>query len=210
MSFDPANPLIVQSDRTVLLETASEKFDEARDALSMFAELVKSPEHIHTYRITPLSLWNAASLGYNAAKVIEYLTRYGKYPVPQNLVADIEDFTRRYGRLKLVRDGDDLYLKSVDTTLSLEVARQKTVAPFLDGDIVVSESACPVEVGLSEQVDHAVVLAEVEASLDHLGRPILEHAPEVILRPFELVEVLGDQSREPGDGPGWRRRVGVP
>ena len=135
MSFDPANPLIVQSDRTVLLETASEKFDAARDALSMFAELVKSPEHIHTYRITPLSLWNAASLGYDAAKVIEDLTNFGKYPVPQNLVADIEDFTRRYGQLKLIKDGDDLYLKSEDKTLLLEVTRQKSVAPFLDGQI---------------------------------------------------------------------------
>ena len=79
----------------------------------------------------------------------------------------------------------------------------------LDGDIVVSELSCPVEVGLTEQVDHPVVLAEVKASLDHLGRPIFEHALEILLCPFELVEILGDESREPGDGPGWRRRIGV-
>ncbi len=135
MSFDPANPLIVQSDRTVLLETAAPLFDEARDALSVFAELVKSPEHIHTYRISPLSLWNAASLGMDAPRVVEQLTRFSKYPVPQNLVADIEDFMRRYGRLKLIEDGDDLYLTSVDPTLLMEVTRQKSVIPFLDGEL---------------------------------------------------------------------------
>ena len=136
MSFDPANPLIVQSDRTVLLETAAPKFDEARDALSVFAELVKSPEHMHTFRITPLSLWNAASMGRKADEVIEDLTRFGKYPVPQNLVADIQDFMGRYGRLKLVADGDELWLVANDEPLLIEVTRQKSILPFLVGELL--------------------------------------------------------------------------
>ena len=135
MPFDPSNPLIVQSDRTILLETANPLFEEARDALSIFAELVKSPEHIHTYRVTPLSLWNAAALGFTAGKVKEDLDRFGKYPVPENLIADIDDFMNRYGRLKLVAEDDKLMLVSDDYLLLLEVTKQKLVQPFLIGDI---------------------------------------------------------------------------
>jgi DNA excision repair protein ERCC-3 len=134
MPFDPENPLIVQSDRTVLLETANPKFEQARDALSVFAELVKSPEHIHTYRITPLSLWNAAAMGYSAARVKEELNQLGKYPVPDNLIADIDDFMKRYGQLKLVED-DGLWLVSKDLPLLIEVTRQKAIQPFVDGEM---------------------------------------------------------------------------
>src|SRR5690606_22364918 len=82
MSFNPLNPVIVQSDKTILLETHSERFEEARDALSGFAELIKSPEHIHTYRITPLSLWNAAALGWDPDEVKDTLGDLSKYPMP--------------------------------------------------------------------------------------------------------------------------------
>ena len=95
MSFDPTNPLIVQSDRTVLLETANDNFESARDSLSLYAELVKSPEHVHTYRITPLSLWNAAALGLSPEEVKAQLAGFSKYPVPSNLLIDIDDFMSR-------------------------------------------------------------------------------------------------------------------
>ncbi len=131
MSYNPNNPLIVQSDRTVLLETANEKFEEARDALSIFAELVKSPEHIHTYRVTPLSLWNAAALGYTPESIKSQLERYTKYALPTNLLTDIDDFVSRYGRLKLVAEGDELFLISEDETLLEEISRQRLVAPYL-------------------------------------------------------------------------------
>ncbi len=131
MSYNPNNPLIVQSDRTVLLETANEKFEEARDALSIFAELVKSPEHIHTYRITPLSLWNAAALGYTPDDIKAQLTVYTKYALPTNLLTDIDDFVSRYGRLKLIAEGEDLFLVSEDETLLEEISRQRLVAPYL-------------------------------------------------------------------------------
>lgn len=131
MSFHPENPLIVQSDRTILLETASPRFEEARDALSLFAEIVKSPEHIHTYRVTPLSLWNAAALGATPEEVKETLLNLSKYEVPANLNSDVEDFMARYGRLKLVKEGDELFLISEDEALLIEISRQKSVIPHL-------------------------------------------------------------------------------
>ena len=88
-SYDPANPLIVQGDHTLLLETQSARFEAARDAIAPFAELEKSPEYIHTYRITPLSLWNAAAAGLPAAEMAARLQAFAKYPVPGNIVADI-------------------------------------------------------------------------------------------------------------------------
>jgi DNA excision repair protein ERCC-3 len=131
MSYNPKNPLIVQSDRTVLLETANEQFEAARDALSIFAELVKSPEHIHTYRVSPLSLWNAAALGYEPEEIKAQLAEYSKYPLPTNLLDDIDEFMSRYGRLKLIGEDDELYLVSEDDVLLEEISRQKKVMPYL-------------------------------------------------------------------------------
>src|SRR5437870_12432354 len=82
MHYDPANPLIVQGDRTVLLEVDNPRYAEARDALAPFAELEKSPEHIHTYRLTNLSLWNAAAAGMTAPAMLEVLGTYSKFPLP--------------------------------------------------------------------------------------------------------------------------------
>src|SRR5437016_12126260 len=106
MPLNPQNPLVVQSDRTVLLEVQNDYYEEARDALARFAELEKSPEHIHTYRITPLSLWNAAAAGETAAGMIALLIEYGKYDLPDNVRLDILDYVSRYGRLKLFKADD--------------------------------------------------------------------------------------------------------
>src|ERR1700757_2571025 len=103
MNYDPANPLMVQGDRSILVEVDNPRYAEARDALAPFAELEKSPEHIHTYRLTPLSLWNAAAAGMGAAAMIEVLRRYSKFPLPSNLGTDITDLVSRYGRVKLLR-----------------------------------------------------------------------------------------------------------
>src|SRR5438034_10443533 len=85
LSFDPANPFIVQSDRSVLVEVDNPKYAEARDALAPFAELEKSPEHIHTYRISNLSLWNAAAAGFTTEQIVGVLQSYTKFPIPPNL-----------------------------------------------------------------------------------------------------------------------------
>ena len=127
----PENPLIVQGDHTVLVEVDSPRYTEARDHLLGFAELVKSPEHIHTYRITPLSIWNACAAGVTPDDIIGALHEYAKYPVPDHVVFQIRDYASRYGRLRLIRDDDGLVLASDDTALAEEVSRQPTVAPFL-------------------------------------------------------------------------------
>src|SRR6266404_6735694 len=106
MNYDPANPLIVQGDRSILVEVDNPRYAEARDALAPFAELEKSPEHIHTYRLTPLSLWNAAAAGHTAAAMIEVLQRYSKFPLPTNIGTDLAEIVSRYGRVKLERTGD--------------------------------------------------------------------------------------------------------
>src|SRR5919199_3749254 len=101
MTYAPENPLIVQSDRSVLLEVNNPHYEGARDSLARFAELIKSPEFIHTYQITPLSLWNAAASGEHAGEIIATLERYAKFDLPPNIVADIGDYMGRYGRLRL-------------------------------------------------------------------------------------------------------------
>src|SRR6266404_5862891 len=95
MQYDPTNPLIVQGDRSILVEVDNPKYAEARDALAPFAELEKSPEHIHTYRLTPLSLWNAAAAGHSAAQMINVLGRSSKFPLPPNLAPDLTETVSR-------------------------------------------------------------------------------------------------------------------
>ncbi|HOQ99399.1 MAG TPA: DEAD/DEAH box helicase [Anaerolineae bacterium] len=135
MTYDPSNPIIVQGDKSVLLEVDNPLYQEARDVLARFAELDKSPEYIHTYRITPLSLWNAASAGLSAEAIIAGLERYSKYPLPDNVRVDITDYVSRYGRLKLARRDGALYLVSDDAALVAEVVRHRQLSPFVVGQI---------------------------------------------------------------------------
>src|SRR5204863_3444191 len=114
MNYDPTNPLIVQGDRTVLVEVDNLRYAEARDALAPFAELEKSPEHIHTYRLSNLSLWNAAAAGMSAEQMIDVLARFSKFPLPGNLSVDLAETVSRYGRVKLERAGDNLRLVCED------------------------------------------------------------------------------------------------
>ncbi|MEW6402695.1 MAG: DNA repair helicase XPB [Chloroflexota bacterium] len=127
----PSNPIIVQGDKSILLEVQNERYEEARDALARFAELEKSPEYIHTYRITPLSLWNAASSGLTAAKILSGLEAFSKYGLPANVTRDIEEYVGRYGRVKLIREGENLILTSNDKTLMVEILNHKKTQVFL-------------------------------------------------------------------------------
>src|SRR5215470_13630356 len=131
MNYDPSNPLIVQGDRSVLVEVDNPRYAEARDALAPFAELEKSPEHIHTYRLTPLSLWNAAAAGMSAEAMIEILRRYSKFPLPTNLSADLSDLVGRYGRVRLEKAGEKLRLTCPDRPLLEELIRQPKVRQYL-------------------------------------------------------------------------------
>jgi DNA excision repair protein ERCC-3 len=131
MNYDPNNPLIVQGDRSILVEVDNARYAEARDALAPFAELEKSPEHIHTYRLTDLSLWNAAAAGMTADEMIEVLRRFSKFPLPTNLAPDLAERVARYGRVKLERAGEALRLVCADKPLLEELARQPKVRQYL-------------------------------------------------------------------------------
>ena len=132
MPVNPLNPMVVQSDRSVLLEVDNALYGEARDALARFAELEKSPEHIHTYRLSPLSLWNAAASGLTADSILTSLTQYSKYDVPGNIQADVRDYISRFGRIKLRKDATGgLLLSAEDPLLMLEVSRQRKVKQFI-------------------------------------------------------------------------------
>ena len=126
-----SNPLIVQGDKSLLLEVQNERYEAARDSLARFAELEKSPEYIHTYRITPLSLWNAASSGLTAAQILADLEDFSKYGLPSNVVRDIDEYIGRYGRVKLVREGENLIVTSEDVMLMVEILNHKVTSRFL-------------------------------------------------------------------------------
>src|SRR5688572_9077760 len=131
-AYDPANPLIVQSDRSILVEVDNPKYAAARDALAPFAELEKSPEHIHTYRVTNLSLWNAAAAGISAEDMVDVLRRFTKFPLPSNIAADIEEVVSRYGRIRLEKlDEQRLKLVCADGVLLEELVRQPKVKALL-------------------------------------------------------------------------------
>lgn len=126
-------PAIVQADLTVLLEVDHPDYEPARDALAAFSELVKSPEHIHTYRITPLSLWNAAASGITAAQVLDSLTRYSRYEVPELVRTEVLEYISRYGRLVLDLHDGRYVLRSDDTVLLKMLSHQRGVEQYFEG-----------------------------------------------------------------------------
>ncbi|MGW8812499.1 MULTISPECIES: DNA repair helicase XPB [Gordonia] len=147
-------PLIVQSDKTLLLEVDHPDAAAARAAIAPFAELERAPEHVHTYRVTPLALWNARAAGHDAEQVVDALVTYSRYAVPQPLLMDVVDTMGRFGRLQLVKHpAHGLTLVSLDQAVLIEVMRNKKVAPMLgariDDDTVIVH---PSERGRLKQV----------------------------------------------------------
>jgi len=128
----PEGPLIVQSDKTLLLEVDHADAEAARRAIAPFAELERAPEHVHTYRVTPLGLWNARAAGHDAENVVDALLTYSRYAVPHALLVDITDTMDRYGRLTLAKDPDGgLVLRTTDRPVLEEVLRHKRIQPLL-------------------------------------------------------------------------------
>ncbi|MFJ3218308.1 DNA repair helicase XPB [Kitasatospora sp. NPDC086801] len=147
-------PLIVQSDKTLLLEIDHPKAAECRRAIAPFAELERAPEHVHTYRVTPLGLWNARAAGHDAEQVVDALVTYSRYPVPHALLVDVADTMGRYGRLQLLKHPTHgLVLATTDRPVLEEVLRSKKIAPLVgarvDPDTVVVH---PSERGQIKQV----------------------------------------------------------
>jgi DNA excision repair protein ERCC-3 len=129
---DLNNPLIVQSDRTMLLEVHNPKFEDCRAFCSRFAELEKSPEHFHTYRITALSLWNAASSKMTAEEIIFGLEEFTKYPLPKNVLNEIKEQISRYGKVKLIKEEDgELYIISDEPNFLKEIAYHRTIQNYI-------------------------------------------------------------------------------
>lgn len=125
-------PLIVQSDRTVLLEVAHPSASDARHELAVFAELERAPEHIHTYRITRLGLWNARAAGHTADEIVATLERYSKFAVPATVSIDITETMNRYGRLTIERDAEgNLLLAGTDPAVLAEVAKSKKTSELV-------------------------------------------------------------------------------
>jgi DNA excision repair protein ERCC-3 len=187
-------PLIVQSDKTLLLEVDHERAADCRKAIAPFAELERSPEHVHTYRLTPLGLWNARAAGHDAEQVVDTLLEYSRYSVPHTLLVDVAETMARYGRLRLEKHPTHgLVLVSTDRPVLEEVLRAKKVAGMIgeriDDDTV---AVHPSERGNLKQVllklgwpaedfagyvdgeAHPIALAEVDWSLRDYQRDAAE------------------------------------
>jgi DNA excision repair protein ERCC-3 len=137
----PDGPLIVQSDKTLLLEVDHEQAEDCRREIAPFAELERSPEHVHTYRLTPLGLWNARAAGHDAEQVVDVLLRFSRYAVPHALLVDVAETMARFGRLRLEKHPvHGLVLATSDRAVLEEVVRSKKVSPLigarLDDDTV--------------------------------------------------------------------------
>jgi len=161
VNFNVNNPIIVQSDKTLLVEVNNVLYTEVRDKLSRFAEIIKSPEYIHTYKISPLSLWNAASSGMCFEEIMEILQKYSKYDIPQNVIKDIEDNINKYGKIKILRDGKDLLIKSEDKYIMEEIANYKAMQKYFKEKI--------------DEVTYKIdknIRGEIKLSLIKLGYPI--------------------------------------
>ena len=155
-------PLIVQSDKTVLLEVAHADAPKARAALAPFAELERAPEHIHTYRITPLALWNARAADFDAEQAVDTLERYSRFPVPQALLVDVAETMARYGRLKLVNHpAHGLILEADDPAILVEVTRSKKIRPLIAKPI--DDLTVPV---------HPSARGQIKQELTKLGWPV--------------------------------------
>ncbi|MYR06640.1 DEAD/DEAH box helicase family protein [Gordonia sp. SID5947] len=154
MDWVTDGPLIVQSDKTLLLEVDHPDAAAARAAIAPFAELERAPEHVHTYRVTPLALWNARAAGHDAEQVVDALVSHSRYAVPQPLLMDVVDTMGRFGRLQLVKHpAHGLTLVSLDRAVLEEIMRNKKIAPMLgarlDDDTVIVH---PSERGRLKQV----------------------------------------------------------
>src|SRR5450759_4685019 len=196
-AFCATNPLIVQGDHTILVEVDNPLYPVVRDQLVRFAELVKSPEHIHTYRITPLSIWNACAAGVKAAEITDVLDAYAKYAVPAHVNVEIRDFASRYGRLRLTRreGSEDLLLSTDDLPLAEEISRNRHVAPFLAQRLSPTDfSVNPLHRGRIKQTlikigfpaeDLAGYIAGESISLALRGETLSQQP--FVLRPYQLV-----------------------
>ncbi|MBI5850062.1 MAG: DEAD/DEAH box helicase [Planctomycetes bacterium] len=166
--MNPANPLVVQGDRTVLLEVQHPRFEEARAKLAQFAELEKSPEHVHFYRITPISIWNAAALGHPLEEILDYLRAASRYPIANAVLDEVRRWYARYGLIRFVPASHpaELRMEVDDPDELLAILESRGVAPLIDVDRAD-------ECGVPFPAEHRGVLKHC---LVKLGYPVRDEA----------------------------------
>jgi DNA excision repair protein ERCC-3 len=188
MAINLTNPLIVQSDKTLLLDVHAPLAEEARAAIMPFAELEKSPEHIHTYRISPLSLWNAASAGLTSANIVAAMEKYSRYDLPQSIVEGFSTVMNRYGKIRLVSEAqlfpgkeiepvktlpDELFLVSDDKAIMAEIGASRVLQKYLE------KTAMGFRLPLINR-------GSVKRELIKLGWPVKDEAPLIDGEPLEI------------------------
>ncbi len=172
---NPDNPLIIQSDSTLLLDVHNSNFPAARNDIAPFSELEKSPEHIHTYKISPLSLWNAASAGLDAGHIVEILEKWSRFDIPDNIIFSINDIISRFGKLKLKEtdDKNKLILFISDKMILAELSANEKLKKYM----------FPIKEGFSVNlVDRGTVKLE----LIKLGYPVKDEAPLIDGDPLDI------------------------
>jgi DNA excision repair protein ERCC-3 len=188
MSINLENPLIVQSDKTLLLDAHAPLAEDARAAIMPFAELEKSPEHIHTYRISPLSLWNAASAGFTSTDVVAALENYSRYDLPQSIIEGFSTVMNRYGKIRLVSENqlvdknssesenvlpDELFLVSNDKAIVAEIGASRVLQKYLEKTAL----------GFRLQL---INRGSVKRELIKLGWPVKDEAPLINGEPLDF------------------------
>ena len=133
ININSDNPLVVQSDGSLLLDVHNPKFEKAREDIAPFAELEKSPEHFHTYKINSISLWNAASAGLTSDEICKNINQWSKYPVPDNIIYNINDTISRFGKITLEEAEEDnfLLLNISDELIKKEIEANKKISKYL-------------------------------------------------------------------------------
>ena len=176
------NPLIVQGDRSLLLDVHAPLAEECRNALIPFAELEKSPEHLHTYRLTPLSLWNAASAGFSADDAVNTISKYARYDVPQSVVMWIKDISERFGKIRLITGPERtegkikekfLYLVSDSNAVYKEINANPAIKKFICEKIEVEEANRPQNSFLLRLTDRGII----KQLLLESGWPVKDEVP---------------------------------
>ena len=185
----PDGPLIVQSDKTLLLEVDHDQADACRRAIAPFAELERAPEHVHTYRLTPLGLWNARAAGHDAEQVVDTLLEFSRYPVPHALLVDVAETMSRYGRLQLVQDPvHGLVLHALDAAVLAEVMKSRRTAGLF-GDRL---DATDVVVHPSERGHLKQVLVKLGWPAEDLAGYVDGEKHEIALTPTTPSRVEGE------------------
>jgi DNA excision repair protein ERCC-3 len=212
MGYNPSNPLIVQGDMTVLLETMSPLYVEGRDLLARFAELESSPEFVHTYRITALGLWNAVASGLTVEEITSALLKFAKYPVPEAVIIKVRDWAGRYGRLRLIKENGVMQMVAADVETMEQVTKVKSVRTYLGERIAATR--CLIEEKNRGLLKHALI--KINFPVEDLagyteGAPLEVELRDVRLagKPFDLRTYQRDAADVFYAGGGTRGGSGV-